>query len=733
MFDMAASEAPGRGARLRRALDPRRLPFAHLLAREHDSSFAFGTRLFAAVALTFALIGALGYVLVDRNLEHHQIKSYAESQRADADGFEDIGAAARSPAEAIREIDRLLDVIGHRPGTLEAVLIDQRHTVVAASGAEARDAVEAAGAPTASGDATAADRASSGVTAAPGASGGATAADRNRLIGTTDADPRIDAALTHGVSYAGREGDPSHDRKNFEFVVPVSLPGGRYAYEVTYDHRAYDAQLHDVRMVLLFVGLLALFGGGAVFYLLGGRALLRDHRRALQRATRDGLTDLPNQRAFQDELPQAVAAAMRYQDALALVALDVDDFKFINDRHGHPHGDAVLRRVAEVLREARPGDRPYRVGGDEFALLLVHTDSDGARTLARRLHRGFAEAGIEVSLGVSSLRAGSLGSPAAARELPAAPRESSSAGREAPAAALADTLRAEADAALYEAKRQGGNRCAHFEDIRERVVVTSTEQKEAVRALIDEGGLETVFQPIWDFSAETLLGVEALMRPDPRYGLSGAAEAFDVAEQLGRVHQLDVRCFESALRAAPELPDGALLFINLSPRTLDLDAASSDWVRRAVEAGGLSPARVVIEVTERFGGRTTAVVKCLQRLRGQGFQTALDNVGTGNSGLEMLRKVDAEFVKLDPSIVIAAPTDPSARAVLLAMATFARQTGAFVIAEGVEDEETLRFLRSIDVADLHVDTIIQGGQGSELGSAAVEMPLVRVPMVSTEI
>ena len=343
--------------------------------------------------------------------------------------------------------------------------------------------------------------------------------------------------------------------------MPVNLPGGRYAYEVSYDHRTYDAQLHDMRMVLLLVGLLALFGGGGVFYVVGGRALLRDHRRALQRATRDGLTDLPNQRAFQDELPQAVASAARYQDPLALVALDVDDFKFINDRRGHPYGDAVLRRVAEVLREARPGDRPYRIGGDEFALLLAHTDSDGARTLARRLSRSFKDAGIEVSIGVSATRPGQH----------------------------ADTLRAEADAALYEAKRQGGNRSAHFDDIRERVVVTTSEKKEAVRALIDEGHIETVFQPIWDFAAETLLGVEALMRPDPSYGLSGSAEAFDVAEQLGRVHQLDVLCVEHALRAVGELKDGVLLFINLSPQTLDLDAARGDWVRQAVEAAGLPP------------------------------------------------------------------------------------------------------------------------------------------------
>jgi diguanylate cyclase (GGDEF)-like protein len=650
MDNLVAPAALGRGSRLRLVLDPRRWLAKRRIAGESDSAFGFGARLFAAVALTFALIGVVGYALIDDNLEHRQIENYAAELRADAKGFEADDLRAASPAKAIRNINQLLDAIARRPGTLEALLIDQRH-VIRASG-------------------------------------------EDRLIGTRYADPRIEAALEHGTSYAGREADPTKDRDNFEFVVPVILSDGRYAYEVIYAHRAYDAQLHEVRMVLLLVGLLALFGGGAVFYLVGGRVLLRDHRRALQRATRDGLTDLPNQRAFQDEFPQAVASAARYQDPLALIVLDVDDFKFINDHHGHPHGDVVLGRVAEVLREARPGDRPYRIGGDEFALLLAHTDSDGARTLARRLSRGFSEAGIEASVGVSALRPGQQ----------------------------PDTLRAEADAALYEAKRQGGNRCAHFDDIRERVVVITSEKKEAVRALIDEGHIETVFQPIWDFAEETLLGVEALMRPDSSYGLSGSAEAFDVAEQIGQVHQLDVLCVENALRVVPELDPGVLLFINLSPLTLDLDAAQNDWVRVAVQEAGLSPERVVIEVTERFGGRTAAVVKCLRRLREQGFKTALDNVGTGNSGLEMLRSVDAEYVKLDPSIVIAAPTEPSARAVLMAMATFASQTGAFVIAEGIEDEETLAFLRGIDDHDLHVDTIIRGGQGGELGRPSPGMP-----------
>jgi EAL domain-containing protein (putative c-di-GMP-specific phosphodiesterase class I) len=318
------------------------------------------------------------------------------------------------------------------------------------------------------------------------------------------------------------------------------------------------------------------------------------------------------------------------------------------------------------------------------------------------LSRSFSEAGIEASVGVSAMHPGQL---------------------ESPAAGGADTLRAEADAALYEAKRQGGNGCAHFDDIRERVVVTTSEKKEAVRRLIEEGRLTTVFQPIWDFAAETLLGVEALTRPDPSYGLSGPAEAFDIAEQIGRVHQLDVLCVQNALRVVPELEPGVLLFINLSPQTLDLDAERNDWVRLAVQEAGLPLERVVIEVTERFGGRTAAVVKCLKRLRQQGFKTALDDVGTGNSGLEMLRKIDAEFVKLDRSIVTAAPTESSARAVLMAMATFARQTGAFVIAEGIEDEDTLQFLRDIDDRELQLDTIIQGGQGFGLGRPSPEMPL----------
>jgi diguanylate cyclase (GGDEF)-like protein len=618
----------------------------------------FGARLLLAVVITLAAIGVAGYELMARQQRQDQIAAYADAQRADVRSFEAVGRGSDATT-ARAATAQLIAAIARRTGVLEAFLIDRDAIVVAAG------------------------------TAGVG-------------IGQRDSDRRIAAALRDGTSYAGHEADAQLDTRDFEFVAPVALPDGRHALEVSYDHVVLDADLRQVRRTMLLIGLVALFGGTAVFYLVGGRMLLGSHRVALERATRDGLTDLPNHRAFQDEFPRAVAAARRFQEPLALVVFDLDDFKFINDRHGHPQGDAILRRVAAVLAGGRVEDRAFRVGGDEFAMLLPHTDGDGARTIAARLDRAFATAEVAVSMGISDLREGGS----------------------------TEDLRAEADAALYEAKRRG-SRVAHFDQIRDDVVITTSARTDRVRRLIGEGRLTTVYQPIWDFGSQRLLGIEALMRPHPDYELSGPAEAFDLAEKIGRVHELDVLCVRNALAAVPALPDGALLFLNLSPQTLDLDAGHGDWLLAVVDGAGLAPERIVIEVTERFGARTDAVVTCLRRLRGEGFQLALDDVGTGNAGLEMLQKVQADFVKIDRGIVVAATTDRSARAVLMAMATYARQTGAYVIAEGIEDQETLDFLAAIDDRDMRVDRVIQGGQGFGLGRPAADGAVDRKPVLLT--
>jgi diguanylate cyclase (GGDEF)-like protein len=564
---------------------------------------------------------------------------------ADVQGFEAIGRTSPSTARALAEIDRLLDAVGHRPGVLEAVLVDQSHTV----------------------------RASGTV---------------NGGIGIKDSDPRIDAALLHGTTYSGHEADPRRNPKDFEFVVPLHLPSGRFALEVGYDHRFLDSDLASLRETLALVGLLALIVGAPVFYLVGGRSLVRSHRYALVRALRDGLTDMPNQRAFQQDLALAIRSAKLHYAHLGLIIIDVDDFKLLNNRHGNVHGDALLKRVATILLAGRLEDRAYRLGGDEFAMLLPRTDALDAKRFARQVCRKLTDSDAMVSIGICDLRVGETG----------------------------DLLRAEADAALLEAKRGGGHRVVAFDDIRDRVVITTSEKADAVRRLIDEGGLCTVLQPIWDLDSQTLLGVEALMRPDPKYGFSSPAEIFDLAEQIGHMHDLDVLCVKSALtHVVPQLPLNALLFLNLSPQTLDIDADGNDWLRELIEGSSLETHRVVVEVTERFSGRSASILKALSRLRDQGFKLALDDVGTGNAGLEMLRKVGADFVKIDRSIVNAATIERNARAVLMAMATYARQTGSFVIAEGIEDQETLDFLGEIDDGDLRPDRIIQGGQGYGLG------------------
>jgi diguanylate cyclase (GGDEF)-like protein len=609
----------------------------------------FRLRLIATIVLTLAAIGVLGYQSMAHELRRQLTDTYTTEHQADAHAVELIGAGARSRAGGIREIRQLLDAVARRPNVAEAILID-RHGVVQAS------------------------------------------ADRS-LIGKTEFDRRIEAAIRDGVAYNGPEKDPAGDPHDFEYVSPVDLRGDRYAFEITRDHGLLDDHLRAARRTLILATLAMFLLGGGIFYFVGGRALMRSHRRALVRATRDGLTDLPNQRAFYDDLPHAVASATRADHPLALVLIDLDDFRFLNDRYGHVHGDSVLKLVAETLEEGRSADRAYRVGGDEFALLLPHTDSDGARTTAGRLASALKQAGVGISAGVSSLRNDQT----------------------------AESLRAEADFACQDAKRRGGGRTVCFADIAGGVVLTTQEKVRSVRKLLEEEALTTHFQPIWNLELQTMLGIEALARPDSSYGL-GPAEAFDIAAQIRRTHELDKLCVRRALKIAPDLPPGTLVFLNISPQTLDLDVTCDEWLAPEVEKAGLATESIVIEVTERFSGDVASVVRSLEHLQCQGFRLALDDVGTGNAGLEMLREVDVDFVKIDRSIVAAAPKEHNALAVLTAMATYARHTGSFVIAEGIEDEGVLGFIQRLVESPAYTGTVIQGGQGYGLGRPAPGLP-----------
>jgi len=464
----------------------------------------------------------------------------------------------------------------------------------------------------------------------------------------------------------------------------------RYALIVEHDAGSYTQRVSAVRASLVKVGAP---GGVAILvlvWLLGGRVLRDRHRSALARTVIDELTGLGNHRTFREEATRAAAETKRSGEPFTLALLDLDDFKFANDRHGHRHGDRMLARAARTLAGGRPQDRAFRIGGDEFALLLPRTNEQQALVAVERLQHTLRSQGIPVSVGVSALRADML-DPVILRE--------------------------EADAALGEAKRSAAGEPVPFSRISAEVALSTPARIEAVRRLLRSGRTEVAFQPIWHLAGQRLLGVEALARPTGAE-LAGPAEAFDIAEQIGRVHELDALCVRSILERAVQIPDDVLLFINVTPASIVGREDELDWLRAQAQRSAIAPGRIVIEITERGVTRPAALVRGCQRLREMGFKLALDDVGAGNAGLEVLRSFTFDFVKIDREVVSAAGHDPSARAVLSAIGAFARETNTFVIAEGIEDDATLNFVSRASVAQYERKQAIHGVQGYGLGRPA---------------
>jgi diguanylate cyclase (GGDEF)-like protein len=500
------------------------------------------------------------------------------------------------------------------------------------------------------------------------------------------------AIARSGGAYAGPERESGEDPDNFEYVVGLRMGGERYALEVDENGQALAAQIDALKRDSLVSMLAGLLLAIPLFFVVGGRKLARLHRTAVERATHDGLTDLGNQTEFQHELRRATGTATRNAEPLSLSILDLDDFKLANDRKGHRYGDGLLIDLAGLLRNGRAGDRAFRIGGDEFALLMPRTSAAGA---VKRLNELRATAvrelgGVTLSCGVAALdRSAEDG------------------------ATLAD----QADAALYDAKRLGRDRVVCFSDLEEDQIVSASRIR-VLHDLLASEGPEIAFQPIWELDAEKnrLLGFEALARPQVDGRLS-PGEAFEIAERIGRGHELDALCRRATLGRAHELPADSLLFLNVSPQSLGRDEFEGDRLVRAVRAAGLEPERVVLEITERSTTiRLDRVVNELIRLKALGFKLALDDVGAGNAGLEMLRKLPADFVKIDREVIVDSAAGGAARAVLLAVLSFAAEVGAYVIAEGIETEAMLEHVRhpprrpgTPEVAG------VQGAQGYLLG------------------
>jgi diguanylate cyclase (GGDEF)-like protein len=465
---------------------------------------------------------------------------------------------------------------------------------------------------------------------------------------------------------------------------------------------------------LAFVGSLARYGALIAFpaglflitlfiYVLRGYQRRQDDNTAaeLERLSRhaliDSITQLGNHRAFQEEIQREAARALRHNQPLILALIDLDDFNVINNEHGHAYGDLILAKLAGVLRNRRREDRAFRLGADEFGVLLPYLGHRDAPAAMERLRSDITSilSGVTASIGVAELSS---------------------------AQPDVGTLREQAEAALFEAKRRGRNMVMTFFDIASRVSIMAPQKVQALRLLLADRNVGIAFQPIWNLEKGSVLGYEALMRPPEEYGLDGPSEAFDIAEKIGRVHELDEICRGAILARAIDLPEDALVFMNLSPQSLDHALIGGSLLADEVLAAGLAPNRIVLEITERSAPKLGVVLREVRRLKSLGFRIALDDVGSGNSGLEMMRQLPIDFVKIDRTIMTDALTSDAARGVLAAIVEYARNVDTFVIAEGIETSEMLTMVRSSGDRAITMQGSVDGAQGYLLGVPSGLLP-----------
>lgn len=416
------------------------------------------------------------------------------------------------------------------------------------------------------------------------------------------------------------------------------------------------------------------------------RPLVRDrdklhdrYEAALADALTDPLTGLGNHRAFQEELERQVEQAHRYGVPVSLILLDLDAFKSVNDQNGHAAGDRILADFGRlVLASLRRVDRPFRIGGDEFAVLLPHTDAEGAWVVGRRLlatalqppMRDRDEPGISFSAGVSTVP-----------EL----------------AATREQLYSQADAALYAAKRAGRTDVALF-DPRQTVPQVSGETAAAISEVIARGQLRPVYQPIVDLEGLAVLGHEGLIRPVAPAPFADPGQLFSAAAASGQLVALDMACLDTIVAGARSLPVDQFLSVNVSPLTIEAPEFSAATLLSILARHGFPPRRTVLELTEREEIRDVARVRAkLEACRRAGVRLAADDLGAGNSGLRLLSDLRFDVLKVDLSLVQrSAPGAPS-EAVVSSVVAFAGRTGALVIGEGIEDPTEAARLASLGV------------------------------------
>ena len=413
----------------------------------------------------------------------------------------------------------------------------------------------------------------------------------------------------------------------------------------------------------------------------------------LWRANHDSLTGLLNRPALIDQINRALQRARRYDTHLAVMFIDLDRFKRVNDTLGHAAGDMLLvecaRRISGVMREV---DTVARLGGDEFVAVCENLlRDDDAREIAGRVAASIAQpflidgdpAYVEGSIGIA-MSDGHGVDP--------------------------DGLLRDADVALYEAKQHVGSAVTLYTEAMIRRMQHALELERRLRRALHSDELWVAYQPIYTLGEQNVVGFEALARWTTPSGPVAPEEFIATAEAAGLLDELGRLLIKRALQFQAQLPPDMKLFLNMAPGQIAADGII-EWLDHAIAETGADPTRIFVEITETAAIADYRINQRLSDLKARGLRIALDDFGVGHSSLSVLRTMPLDLIKVDRSFLVSASEDSRAEAVARMVCDLGRALGVDVIAEGIETEEQLQFLTQIGCAM---------GQGFLLGAPQPE-------------
>jgi diguanylate cyclase (GGDEF)-like protein len=441
------------------------------------------------------------------------------------------------------------------------------------------------------------------------------------------------------------------------------------------------------RADLMLAALLVLaFGVGALTWqrlnasLSRSRQVLIDAQSRIERlAVSDTLTGLPNRAALHEGMQAAMTRAQREGLQLALLMIDLDRFKPINDRHGHQVGDRVLREVGLRLNQMlRGGELHARYGGDEFvALIDEHGDPTAAHRVAERLISGLSET---IHLEAMSLQ---IGASVGIARFPDDAQSS-------------DELLRRADLALYRAKNGGRGRSCFYDPALDNVLAEREAFELRLREAIRGGQIVPHYQPVVDLADRRVRSVELLSRwQDPGRGLVPPAEFIDLAERAGLIGALTLAVLHQACVDLRRMPDHWRLAINVAPAHIQ-DPGFVEQLLQVMRSHGADPRRFEVELTETaLVGDIHSARRTIEALKREGITVALDDFGTGYSSLAYLSQLSFDKIKIDRSFVATLHERSESTKIVASIVGLGASLGVQVVAEGVETERDARTLASL--------------------------------------